>query len=648
MEYDYLIVGAGLYGSVFAERLANEEGAKALVIDKREHIGGNCYSKRDEETDIEYHVYGPHIFHTSSERVWKYISRFTEFNSYHHQTLTTHKGKVYQMPINLETINSFYNINLRPYEVEDFLAKEAAKANITKPKNFEKKAISLSGRPLYEAFIRGYARKQWGKDPKNLPVSILKRLAIRSNYDENYFHDCRWQGIPLNGYAEIFEKMLSSKNITVKLNCDFFKHRHEFKVRKKTIYTGPIDRYFDYKHGRLEWRTIELERKVVNYDDFQGDAIMNYADEDVKHARILEPKYCHPERKHIKGKSLIFYERSLSDPENPYYSVNSMENRAVFKKYRQLAEKEEDLIIGGRLGDYAYYNMDKTILAALNCYQIIHHEEYQEKAATVVKNRVKSALAWADKSLYILMTSARMVVLDLLRRHAPHSSQKNLYVSCVGKYGKHYLKAIIERFGHETFDYLIMVYDDAEFNEEIFAKCRFIREKGLKWQLIKKHVPGSLGQKYRHIFLWDDDVDIENFSVLNFLDIMERNALDIAQPALKLKSFFSHFITLKDYRYKVGRRTDFVEVMIPVVRGTQWSKFYYMIEKDYNYWGWGYDLYLLSKCGFHRVGIIDQEAVYHTRSVRGRQIDNVSDFNRFVRENQKFKHAKLVRLGALK
>lgn len=369
MQCDYLIVGAGLFGAVMAERLANDKKAKIIVIDKRSHIGGNCYSKYDEETDIEYHLYGTHIFHTSSEKVWNYITQFTEFNGYYHQVLTTYKNKVYQMPINLKTINSFYNLNLKPYEVDKFLKKEASKSNITKPKNFEEKAISLIGKPLYEAFIKGYTTKQWGKSPTELPAGILKRLPVRSSYKDDYFHDARWQGIPVDGYTAIFEKMFKSSNIEVHLNCNYFDHKNKFDVNEKIIYTGPIDRYFNYQLGHLEWRSIELEQKVVNVEDFQGTSVMNFAEESVEYTRIHEPRHLHPERTYTKDKTIIFYERSKEDPNNPYYPINTETNRTLYKKYRELADNEKDLIIGGRLGNYAYYDMDKTILAALNCYR---------------------------------------------------------------------------------------------------------------------------------------------------------------------------------------------------------------------------------------------------------------------------------------
>jgi UDP-galactopyranose mutase len=369
MKCDYLIVGAGIFGSVMAERIANDLGAKVLVIDKRFHIGGNCYSKLDQETGIETHQYGTHIFHTSSKVVWEYIGQFAEFNNYHHQVLTIHKNKVYQMPINLETINSFYNLNLKPYEANIFLKKEIEKEGIKSPKNLEEKAISLIGRSLYEAFIKGYTIKQWQKDPKELPPDIIARLPVRYNYREDYFLDARWQGIPLEGYTKLFERLLESPNIHVELNCDYFQHRNDFRINNLTIYTGPIDRYFDYAFGRLEWRTVMFEKKIVDVEDYQGTSVMNYSDLDVKYTRIHEFKHLHPERKYSNLKSVIFYETTGYDPENPFYPINTERNKKLLQKYKELAHHERGVIIGGRLGDYAYYDMDKAILAALNCYK---------------------------------------------------------------------------------------------------------------------------------------------------------------------------------------------------------------------------------------------------------------------------------------
>ena len=369
MVYNYLIVGAGLFGCVMAERIANDLKSKVLVIDKRTHIGGNCYSERDDETGIEFHKYGTHIFHTNIKTVWDYINRFTEFNGYFHQVLTTHKNKVYQMPINLETINSFYNLNMKPFEAKEFIKEECVKESIKEPKNFEEYAISIVGRSLYEALIKDYTIKHWQKDPKDLPVSIFTRLPIRFNYREDYFVDSRWQGIPLNGYTKVVERLLNSPNIHVELNCDFFNYREELKVRKKIIFTGPIDQYFNNEYGRLDWRSIELQREVVDVDDYQGTSVMNYADPDIEYTRIHEPKHLHPERSYAGDETLIFYEYSRTDPEEPYYPINNERNNKTLKKYKKLAKSEKNVVFGGRLGDYAYYDMDKTIMAALNCYE---------------------------------------------------------------------------------------------------------------------------------------------------------------------------------------------------------------------------------------------------------------------------------------
>jgi UDP-galactopyranose mutase len=369
MKCDYLVVGAGFFGCVLAERLARDGDARVLVIEKRSHIGGNCHSQEDPETGIEFHTYGTHVFHTSSRDVWKYITKFTEFNGYHHQVLTVHKGKVYQLPVNLATINSFYGLELVPSQARQLLRHETRSAGIRRPRNLEEKAILSVGRPLYEAFIRGYTTKQWGRDPRELPPEIIKRLPVRYNYDNSYFASGRWQGIPLMGYTRLFDRMLHSPGIRIQLDCDFFKHRDDFRVKHKTIYTGPIDRYFDYIYGRLEWRSVEFVRQVQPEQDFQGTAVMNYADTNVPFTRTHEPRHLHPERNYCKDQTVVFYERPKQDLDEPYYPVNTPDNESLLGKYIELARRERNVIIGGRLGTYAYYDMDKTILAALKCYR---------------------------------------------------------------------------------------------------------------------------------------------------------------------------------------------------------------------------------------------------------------------------------------
>jgi UDP-galactopyranose mutase len=358
-----------------AERIANQLHEKVLVIDKRSHIGGNCYSLDDNETGIHYHLYGTHIFHTSNERVWKYIRQFTEFNSYFHQVLTVHKNKVFQMPVNLETINSFYNLNLRPFEVEAFLRSEIEKDSITEPKNFEEKAISLMGRPLYEAFIKGYTLKQWQKDPREMPESILKRLPFRKNFNESYYNS-KWQGIPLSGYGRIFDKLLSSIYIDVKLNLDYFKIRHLIPEKTKVIYSGPIDQFFNYKFGKLEYRTLRFEKEVHPYDDYQGTSVMNYADVDIPYTRIHEPRHLHPERQDYPvNKTMIIKEYSmLDDGSNPFYPINDDRNQSLIVKYREEAKKLSNVIISGRLGEYKYFDMHETIDHALLKFDLLEEE----------------------------------------------------------------------------------------------------------------------------------------------------------------------------------------------------------------------------------------------------------------------------------
>ncbi|MEW5818724.1 MAG: UDP-galactopyranose mutase [Cyanobacteriota bacterium] len=367
----YLVVGAGFFGAVIAERIANDLNEPVILIDRRKHIGGNSYSEIDSETGIEFHTYGSHIFHTSIKEVWDYINKFCSFNDYRHQVLTTYKDKVYQMPINLHTINSYYGINLKPYEVEEFLNNEVANENITKPSNLEEKAISLIGRPLYEAFIKGYNIKHWDTDPRILPESIITRLPVRSNYNYYYFGD-KWQGIPLEGYYKVFENMLATPNIFLKLDLDFKNIKNIINKDCKIIYTGPIDEYFDYKYGKLGWRTLKFEAERHNVADYQGTTVMNYAEASIPFTRIHEFKHYHPERSYTNNQTLIFKEYSMglnSIYREPYYPINTDKDKEILKVYNNEASGLNNVIFGGRLGLYRYLDMDKTIHLALKIYE---------------------------------------------------------------------------------------------------------------------------------------------------------------------------------------------------------------------------------------------------------------------------------------
>lgn len=368
-DTDYVIVGAGFFGATLAERITNDLGKNVVIIEKRKHIGGNCYSEVDPETGIEYHTYGTHIFHTSDQKVWNYINRFTSFNGYYHQVLTTFRNKVYQMPVNLETINSFYNVNLRPFELESFLATERAKEFYDTPKNFEEETINRVGRPLYEAFFKGYTTKQWGRSPVDIPASIVGRLPFRSNYNESYYFD-RWQGIPTDGYTAIFKKMLSSKRVSLYLDTDYFEISNSIPDTTCIIYTGPIDKLLNYKYGVLEYRSLTFDFKTYNHEDFQGTSVMNYAEVEVPYTRIHEPRHLHPERQYTKEKTLAIYEFSKAgDKDDPYYPLGSERNHVIYNKYREEIDKSKNIIVGGRLGDYKYYDMHHTIGKALELYE---------------------------------------------------------------------------------------------------------------------------------------------------------------------------------------------------------------------------------------------------------------------------------------
>lgn len=363
-NFDFVIVGAGLFGAVVAERMATA-GRRVLIIEKRDHIGGNCWSETDKESGVEVHKYGSHIFHTSFEDVWKYLNRFTTFNEYRHSVWTQYRDKPYSMPINLGTINSYYGLNLRPEEVEHFLKDEIGKEQYSQPQNLEEQAISLVGRPLYEAFIRGYTIKQWGKDPRELPAEIIKRLPVRNNYNNRYFND-RYEGIPTDGYGAMFERILDHPNIAIELSTDWFTVRDQYLDKVPIIYTGPIDAFFDFEHGRLEWRSIEFEKEVHDVPDYQGCTVMNYADAETPFTRIHEFKHFHPERTQ-GSKTIIFREFSniVSEDSDPFYPVNTPRNTMLLKKYSLLAEQYKSVYFGGRLGSYRYIDMDDTVKAGL-------------------------------------------------------------------------------------------------------------------------------------------------------------------------------------------------------------------------------------------------------------------------------------------
>ena len=364
-KYDCIIVGAGFYGAVLAERL-HASGKTVLILERRNHIGGNCYSYDFEDTNITIHNYGTHIFHTNKGMVWEYINRFSEFNRYQHRVLTTHKNHVFVMPINLGTINAYYSVNLKPHEVQTFLEKR--REFIEEPQNFEEQAINHIGRELYEAFIKEYTMKQWGCDPRELPASIINRLPVRTSYHDSYFDDT-YQGLPINGYTPIFERML--KGIPIELNVDFCDDKEYWARRANiVIYTGPIDRYFDYTFGPLKWRSVRFEIERVEIPDFQGTSVMNYADLDVPYTRIHEHKHLHLERDNMSVSStVIVREYPQSNANDPYYPVNSESDKELLARYQEQAANEKGVTFGGRLAEYRYYDMDQVIARALQMFQ---------------------------------------------------------------------------------------------------------------------------------------------------------------------------------------------------------------------------------------------------------------------------------------
>jgi UDP-galactopyranose mutase len=377
VSYDLIVVGSGLFGLTIAERCASELDLKVLIIDRRSHIGGNAYSEAEPETGIEVHRYGAHLFHTSNEKVWEYVNRFTAFTPYVHRVYTTHKGEVYPMPINLGTINQFFRAAYTPGEARELIKEQAAELAGQDPQNLNDKGIQLIGRPLYEAFIRDYTAKQWQTDAKDLPASIISRLPVRYTYDNRYFNDT-YEGLPVDGYTAWLEKMADHPNITVQLETDFFDDSQEFSKSKvvgttPVVYTGPVDRYFDYAEGELAWRTLDFEEEVLPIEDFQGTPVMNYPDADKDYTRIHEFKHFHPERadSYPKDKTVIMreYSRFAESGDEPYYPVNTPQDRERLLAYRELAKAEQDVHFGGRLGTYQYLDMHMAIASALGMYE---------------------------------------------------------------------------------------------------------------------------------------------------------------------------------------------------------------------------------------------------------------------------------------
>ena len=359
MKYDYLVVGAGLFGSVFAYE-AKKRGKTCLVIDKRPHIGGNVYCEEIE--GINVHKYGAHIFHTSNKKIWEYVNQFAEFNNYINSPVAVYKDELYNLPFNMNTFSKMWNIRT-PQEAKDIIAAQIRELHIEEPKNLEEQALSLAGRDVYEKLVKGYTEKQWGRDCTELPAFIIKRLPLRFTYDNNYFND-RFQGIPMGGYTKIIEKMLDG--IDVRVNTDYFEFIKENpSVADKILFTGMIDEFYDYKLGALEYRSVRFETEVLDCDNYQGNAVVNYTEREVPYTRIIEHKHFEfgTQEKTVISRE---YSSEWKVGMEPYYPVNNDQNNQWREEYKKLAAKEENVIFGGRLGNYQYYDMDKVIEAALN------------------------------------------------------------------------------------------------------------------------------------------------------------------------------------------------------------------------------------------------------------------------------------------
>lgn len=359
-RYDYLIVGTGLFGSIFAYE-ANKRGKKCLIIDKRSHIGGNVYT--EEVEGINVHKYGAHIFHTSDKMIWDYVQQFADFNRYTNSPIAIYKDEVYNMPFNMNTFSRLWNIKT-PKEAKDIIEKQKKQSGITEPKNLEEQAISMVGKDIYEKLVKGYTGKQWGRPCTELPSFIIKRLPVRFTYDNNYFNDL-YQGIPIGGYTKIIEKMLAG--IDIKLNYDYFKHRDELnQIADKIVFTGMIDQFYDYKFGTLEYRSLRFETEILDEENYQGNAVVNYTEYDIPYTRIIEHKHFEFGN---QSKTVITreYPSKWEKGDEPYYPMNDEKNNTLYGKYKELADQESNIIFGGRLGQYKYYDMHNVIAEALKC-----------------------------------------------------------------------------------------------------------------------------------------------------------------------------------------------------------------------------------------------------------------------------------------
>ena len=362
--YDFLIVGAGLYGAVFA-REAAKRGKTSLVIDRRPHIAGNVYTEKTE--GINVHKYGAHIFHTNNKKVWDYLQQFASFNRFTNSPVANYRGELYSLPFNMYTFNKMWGV-ITPEEAMEKIAEQRAEIK-GEPQNLEEQAISLVGRDIYEKLVKGYTEKQWGRDCRELPAFIIKRLPVRFTFDNNYYN-ALYQGIPTGGYTKMVENILNDPRITVRTCTDFFEHRELAKQAEQTVYTGPIDAYFDYSLGYLQYRSVRFENEVLNIPNFQGNAAVNYTDRETPWTRIIEHKWFEfgrDENGNELPKTVISKEFSSEwkPGDEPYYPVNDDKNSALYEKYRALAEKETKVIFGGRLGEYRYYDMDQVVEAAL-------------------------------------------------------------------------------------------------------------------------------------------------------------------------------------------------------------------------------------------------------------------------------------------
>jgi len=570
LDVPVCIVGAGLSGAVIAERYATELKQRVLVIEKRDHIGGNVYDYIDEETGIRVSKYGAHLFHTNYKRVWDYVQGFVDWIPYEHEVLAYIKGKHVPVPVNIDTVNRLFDLKIKTKaEMDEWLSEE--QVHYEDPKNSEEMALSRVGQRLYDLLFKPYTIKQWDKTPAELGPEVLARIPVRNDHDARYFPNDVYQALPAEGYTDLFERMFDHELIEVRTNRDYFDIRSSLEC-KKTYFTGQIDLYYAHMGWpKLEYRSLNFERKVVrNIDFFQPKSVVNHPGADVDYTRIVE--YKHLPTAGDSPDTVLFYERSNDDGE-PYYPVPDQKNKDLYARYQELAENDEEITFVGRLANYKYFNMDQTIKNALEVF---------DKDVPCRPGKFQDAAQW--RSLF---------------KHGLSLKGKALVSIAIGKKGRKSMDALIESMGHTWFDYLLFAFDDTDWETSTWFDKDGVtvkRTKGKKWTLYYDYLTPDVVEPYTHLFLWDDDMSpAPGFDAEVILQIVQSLNIEISQPMIRTNSHKQWEGTgLYDRGEEPLRTVKIVEVMVPIYSKRVWldCALPHLIRDHGS--GWGIDTVLMN------------------------------------------------------